>query len=143
MRIRPMTAADAPLVADLTTQLGYPTSVGETTERLAALHERPTEHAALVADEDGRALGWIHVALVTSLESGLKANLGGLVVDEGHRSSGLGAELLAAAEAWAREHGAQVMLVRSRVARERAHRFYERQGYDVVKTSHVFEKRLV
>jgi hypothetical protein len=29
------------------------------------------------------------------------------------------------------------------VARERAHRFYERQGYDLIKTSHVFEKRLV
>jgi len=35
------------------------------------------------------------------------------------------------------------MVVRSRVARERAHRFYEREGYALVKTSHVFEKPLV
>ncbi len=140
MRIRPMTAADAPLVADLTTQLGYPSSTEETVERLAALDAR---HAALVADEDGRAVGWVHVALVTSLVSGLKADIGGLVVDDAHRSSGIGAELLAAAEAWAREHGATRMVVRSRIARERAHRFYEREGYALVKTSHVFEKRLV
>ena len=143
MRIRPMTAADAPLVADLTTQLGYPTSTEETIERLAALAERPAEHAALVAEEDGRAIGWVHVALVTSLVSGLKADIGGLVVDEHHRSGGVGAELLAAAETWARERGAARMVVRSRVAREGAHRFYKREGYELVKTSHVFEKRLV
>jgi GNAT superfamily N-acetyltransferase len=140
MRIRPMTAADAPLVADLTTQLGYPTSPEEAAQRLAALDGR---HAALVAEEDGRAIGWVHVALVTSLASGMKADIGGLVVDENHRSDGIGAELLAAAEAWAREEGAARMVVRSRVARERAHRFYEREGYELVKTSHVFEKQLV
>jgi GNAT superfamily N-acetyltransferase len=140
MRIRPMTAADAPLVAELTTQLGYPTASDETAQRLSALEGR---HAAFVADEDGRAIGWVHVALVTSLLSGLKADIGGLVVDENHRSGGVGAELVAAAEAWAREQGAARMVVRSRIARERAHRFYERDGYELVKTSHVFEKRLV
>ena len=140
MLIRPMNAADAALVADLTTQLGYPTSAEETAERLDAL-DGP--HAALVAEEDGRAVGWVHVALVTSLVSSVKADIGGLVVAEGHRSSGIGAELLAAAEAWAHERGATRMVVRSRIARERAHRFYEREGYALVKTSHVFEKRLV
>jgi GNAT superfamily N-acetyltransferase len=143
MRIRPMAAADTPLVADLTTQLGYPTSAEDTTNRLTALDGHPDEHAALVADVDGQPVGWVHVALVTSFESGMKATIGGLVVDEAYRSGGIGAELLAAAEAWAREHGARTMVVRSRVTRERAHRFYEREGYELVKTSHVFEKRLV
>jgi GNAT superfamily N-acetyltransferase len=143
MRIRPMTAADAPQVADLTTQLGYPTSTEQATERLAALDERPAEHAALVAEEGGRAVGWVHVELVTSLATGFQANIGGLVVDGSRRSDGIGADLLAAAEAWARERGARTMLVRSRVTRERAHRFYEREGYDLVKTSNVFEKPLV
>ena len=138
-----MTPADAPLVADLATQLGYPSGPQETTERLATLQRQPDAHAAFVADEDGRAVGWVHVALSASLLSGPKADIGGLVVDEGHRSGGVGAELLAAAEAWARERGARTMMVRSRVARERAHRFYERKGYALVKTSHVFEKPLV
>ena len=35
------------------------------------------------------------------------------------------------------------MTVRSRIARERAHRFYEREGYVLEKTSHVFRKPLV
>ena len=143
MRIRPMTPADAPIVADLTTQLGYPASPEETEDRIAALTARPEEHAALVADDDGRAVGWVHVRLLTSLESGRKADIGGLVVDDDHRGAGIGAELLAAAEAWAHERGVTTMVVRSRIARERAHRFYEREGYALVKTSHVFEKPLV
>jgi GNAT superfamily N-acetyltransferase len=138
-----MTEADAPVVADLTTQLGYPTSPTETTERISVLLARPDDHAALVAEEDGRAIAWVHVAIYTSLESGRVATIGGLVVGEGHRSGGIGAQLLAAAEEWARENGAAKMVVRSRVTRERAHRFYEREGYAILKTSHVFEKRLV
>jgi GNAT superfamily N-acetyltransferase len=142
MRIRPMTPGDAPLVADLTTQLGYPTTAEVTLERLADV-ARSGESATLVADDGGRAVGWVHVEIETSLASGRTANIGGLVVGEGHRSDGIGADLLAAAESWAFEHGASTMVVRSRVTRERAHRFYERKGYAVVKTSHVFEKRLV
>jgi hypothetical protein len=34
------------------------------------------------------------------------------------------------------------MQVRSRMSRERAHRFYEREGYEQVKTSVVFRKPL-
>ena len=63
-----MTAADAPQVADLSTQLGYPASAADTSARIAALEGR---WAALVADVDGRAVGWVHVALVTSLVAGL------------------------------------------------------------------------
>ena len=143
MRIRPMKAADAALVADLTNQLGYPTGLAETAERIAMLLERPEDHAALVAEEDGRAIGWVHVAIYTSLESGRVATIGGLIVGDGHRSGGIGAELLTAAEEWAQENGAAKMTVRSRVTRERAHRFYEREGYTLLKTSHVFEKRFV
>lgn len=143
MRIRPMTAADAALVADLTTQLGYPTSPAETTERISILLEHPDDHAALVAEGGARVIGWVHVAIYTSLESGRVATIGGLIVGEGHRSSGIGLELLTAAEAWARDNGAAKMVVRSRVTRDRAHRFYEREGYRLFKTSHVFEKRLV
>ena len=121
---------------------GYATSAEETAERLGRC-STPVEHAALVADEDGRAVGWIHVALVTSLVSGLRRTSADWWSTRASRSSGIGAELLAAAETWAREHGATRMVVRSRMARERAHRFYEREGYALVKTSHVFEKRLV
>jgi len=48
-----------------------------------------------------------------------------------------------AAEQWARVHGFALMRVRSNVVRERAHRFYEREGYARVKTQAVFRKALM
>lgn len=76
------------------------------------------------------------------LEDGAFAELAGLVVDESVRGSGVGAALLAAAEDWARAQGFASMRVRSNVIRERAHRFYEREGYARIKAQAVFRKPL-
>jgi len=46
------------------------------------------------------------------------------------------------AERWARERGAVTLRVGSRTTREGAHRFYEREGYTLAKTSHWFQKDL-
>ena len=53
-----------------------------------------------------------------------------MVVDERERGSGVGALLLEEVEAWAASRGATDILVNSHLRRERAHRFYERLGYD-------------
>jgi len=82
------------------------------------------------------------VGRIAALAEGDVAMIAGLVVGEGQRSAGVGAELLDAAEAWASEHGARTMSVRSRTERARAHRFYEAHGYRQVKLSHVFTKPL-
>ena len=66
-----------------------------------------------------------------------------VAVDDAFRSRGIGRALLERAEAWARERGVSVLQVRSRVTRERAHAFYEREGYERIKTAYVFRKRLV
>jgi GNAT superfamily N-acetyltransferase len=139
--MRSARANDAAALAELTTQLGYPTKAAELAERLALLGG--DDHAVIVAtgDED-QPLGWIHVAVEASLERGRAAVIRGLVVDEWHRNDGIGVALLAAGERWARDRGVEHMLVRSRIARERAHRFYEREGYELEKTSHIFAKEL-
>ena len=140
MTIRPARPDDAHALADLTTQLGYPTASTELAERLSPLLET-THHSVLVATgEDDRPVGWIHVTIDVGLEHAPTASVHGLVVDEGHRSDGIGAALLAAGERWALERGLDRMVVRSRVARERAHRFYEREGYSLEKTSRVYVK---
>jgi GNAT superfamily N-acetyltransferase len=137
-----MVAADAPRVADLTTQLGYPTTPEETASRFEAIEER-SESVVLVAVDEGDApVGWIQVTRIAALAESDVAMIAGLVVDDGHRSDGIGAELLDAAEDWAREHGAQTMSVRSRTERARAHRFYEAHDYRQIKLSHVFHKPL-
>ncbi len=141
--IRPMLEADARRVAELATQLGYPSSVHEVLERFTDLAGKP-ENAVLVAtDARDAPIGWIHVTVVASLAVSDTALIGGLVVDDAQRSAGVGAALVAAGEAWAREHGARTMTVSSRIAREEAHRFYRREGYSLSKTSHNFVKSLV
>jgi GNAT superfamily N-acetyltransferase len=142
-RIRPMTSGDAEAVADLATQLGYPTSDEHAAARIGRILSRPEEHAAFVAvDAEDRAIGWAHVELVHPLTHDEGANLAGLVVDEAHRSGGIGDALLRAVEVWAAERGARVLVVRSRTTRTRAHRFYETRGYRLDKVSHVYEKPL-
>ena len=87
-------------------------------------------------------VGWTHVSVTHLVEVGTRAELNGLIVAEGQRSLGAGARLLKAAEDWARKHGCPSMSVRSNVIRDRAHRFYERQGYQHYKTQKAFRKTL-
>ena len=141
--IRPMRREDATRVAGLTGQLGYPSTPDDIGGRFAYVCSRPDDEVLVAVDEHDEPIGWIHVSRFASLEASDLALIGGMVVGDGHRSAGIGEALLAAGEAWAREHGASTMVVRSRSTRERAHRFYERHGYHTVKTSHVFEKPLV
>lgn len=139
--VRPMAPEDAVAVADLAGQLGYPTDAGEVTERIARVGA-DEKAALLVAEEEGRVVGWAHVAVQPSLLEVPSAQLRALVVDEGHRSRGVGATLVGAAERWASARDITRMIVATRVTRERAHRFYEREGYALAKTSHLFEKHL-
>jgi GNAT superfamily N-acetyltransferase len=139
-----MRTDDAAAIAELTTQLGYPVEAEAQAARIAdVLAAAPQDHLGLVAVDDAdRPIGWVHVERLRHLEADATAVLMGVVVDEAHRSGGIGAELLAAAEAWAIGAGCRRMTVRSRIQRERAHRFYLRHGYEVEKTSFVFRKRL-
>ena len=142
-RIREATAQDAPELAALTSQLGYPSDTDEILARLARLAASRDDVVIVAVDDHDRPIGWIHVAMLALLEHSDYASINGLVVDEGRRSRGIGQALVAAGEAWARERGAAEITVRSRSTRERAHRFYERLGYTQVKLSHVFAKPLV
>jgi GNAT superfamily N-acetyltransferase len=141
--IRPATLGDVAELVDLNDQLGYPTRELELSERLAPILDSREDAVLVALGEREQLIGWIHVAIERGLEASHVAGLRGLVVDEAHRSGGVGRALLRAAESWARAHGCTVVTVRSRVARERAHRFYQREGYARVKTSHVFCKPLV
>jgi GNAT superfamily N-acetyltransferase len=142
LKVRRAKLSDAPRIAELSGQLGYPATAQQIRQRLQAI--RPaSQHAALVAErEDLGVVGWLHVSKQPLLEVEVRAEVNGLVVSEGHRSLGAGARLLAAAEDWARKHGCKSMSVRSNVIRERAHQFYERQGYEHYKTQKSFRKPL-
>lgn len=139
MKIRAATSADSAAVADLATQLGYPTTPEEAEARLRDLEERP-ESSVLVAEAGGVVIGWIQVAGAYRVDSEPYAEIAALVVDAAHRGGGIGAELVAAADGWAVRHGFRTLRVRSNVVRERTHAFYERLGFTRMKSQVVFTR---
>jgi len=140
--IRKARLRDAGVIAKLSGQLGYPATEREMAERLAKLIHRPGDGVVLIAEDSGEIVGWLHVSVTPLLEVPLRAEVNGLVVDEGKRSQGAGAKLLKAAERWAAGKGCKSMSVRSNVVRERAHGFYLRHGYEHFKTQKAFRKSL-
>jgi GNAT superfamily N-acetyltransferase len=139
--MRPPLPSDAPALAAMAGELGYPTTAEELLGRLAALH--PTDAAVIVAtDAADLPIGWCHVEMRRTLVEPQNALVVGLVIGEGHRSGGIGAALLDAAERWARARGCRHLVVATRITRERAHRFYAREGFTVNKTSYFLTKAL-
>jgi len=140
--VRPMTARDAAQVAALSGQLGYPSTPREIERRLGGV-SRSADTAVLVAESpDGKVVGWAHVLGRDFLESDPYAELAGLVVDAAARRQGIGRALVSAAEAWAFDRGYAAMRVRSNVTRAEARPFYERMGYAIIKSQHVYRKTL-
>lgn len=136
--IRTARPEDAPAIAVLATQLGYPTSAEQAAARLRDVLNR-SDGAVLVAEgEDGMAIGWAHVAGTYGVQSDPFAEILAMVVDEDHRSQGIGAALVEAALDWAGQNGFGTVRVRSNVVRERTHAFYERLGFRRTKTQVVF-----
>lgn len=140
IHIRAAAPADAGSLARLSGELGYPADAETIARRLQDVVKNRAG-AVMVAEVDGQVAGWAHVLPQRRLEYDANAELAGLVVDESARGAGIGRALLRAAEAWAGEHGYPELVVRSNVIRERAHRFYLREGYAEKKRQVVFVKK--
>jgi len=137
--VRPLEPRDAPAVSALIHELGYTRSPQSVLEWIAGL-DGSRRQAAFVACAGNEIVGWIEVSIEHRLQSAPFALIGGLVVKEGLRGQGIGRKLCQFAEEWSWERSVEKVRVTSRSTRARAHRFYERDGYEVVKTSMVFEK---
>jgi GNAT superfamily N-acetyltransferase len=141
--IRLASLEDAMEIAALSGQLGYPADVASMVERLKDLLPRTDQGIFVAAGTDDRLVGWVHIYMRSLVMLDLHAELGGLVVTDGAQGQGIGAALLEVAEAWARAQGGALMIVRSNQVRLRAHQFYLRLGYEMVKQSLVFHKNLL
>jgi GNAT superfamily N-acetyltransferase len=142
VQIRPASAEDAPRIATLAGQLGYPSTPQEVLRRLEQIQAQ-AQHAVFVAARaEGQAVGWVHAFVSYLVESEPHAEIGGLVVDEGHRGERIGRLLLQHAEDWAREQGCASVYLRSNILRQGARAFYERGNYSLIKTQHAFRKVL-
>jgi GNAT superfamily N-acetyltransferase len=142
VKVRAARREDFTRLAQLAGELGYPATREDIARRFAAIEASP-EHAAFIAEFEGREVaGCIGLSVQHTLECDPRVEVTGLVVDQRFRSQRIGWTLLARAEEWGREHGCREIGLRSNVIRERAHAFYERNGYIHYKTQKAFRKEL-
>jgi GNAT superfamily N-acetyltransferase len=110
----------------------------------------PDNAVWLVADADGAAIGAVEAAILEPMQDaeiqsqrdlGLRrAYVNYLAVQADHRNHGVGSLLMEAAEQWAREKGAELILTDTRIDGLSV-RFYEKNGY--TQQSVILRKRLV
>lgn len=142
---RPATPIDAPGVAALAAELGYPTAEAEMRGRLERTMASPTREVAVVERVDGcvrTVLGWIELEERENITGGHVAEITGLVVAASARRTGVGRALIAYAESWAGSRGLKKIRVRSNARREEAADFYPAAGFDLEKMQRVFVKTI-
>ena len=128
LRTRPATDADAPVLARLLAELGYPAPSDVMANRLRATRDDGGEAMVAVGADDvpiGLACMTTHVALHADAPTGY---ITALVTSSTARGTGVGRALVAAAESWARSRGCTKLSVTSAEHRADAHAFYPRCG---------------
>jgi len=127
--VRPAAEEDAPAMASLLAHLGYPAAAEELPGRLARV--RASGDDAYVAVSSGQIVGLATVHSRDVLHGALPvAQLTALVVPPNMRGRGVGRALVQVAEQWARETGADRLVVTTALHRADAPLFYERLGFE-------------
>jgi GNAT superfamily N-acetyltransferase len=138
--IRDAREDDAAALAALATAMDHPTEEAAMRRRMARVAGNG-DYRTLVAERGGRVVGFAALAWGwTIIDDEPQPRVTALSVMPDERGRGTGAALMAAAEAWARERGAVTLRLTTAVRRERAHRFYERLGYE--RTGYRYVKKL-
>ena len=129
VEIRRATESDGAVLATLLAHLGYPTDAAELPDRLDRL--RASNDDAFVAVCDGTVVGLATMHSRAVLHGARPvAQLTALVVAPHARGRGVGRALVRWAEQWAREHGADRLVVTTALHRAEAPRFYEQLGFE-------------
>ena len=138
--VRSAQSEDVEALADLMTDLGYPTSSEDMYRRFEAISADPS-YATLVAARGGEVLGMVGLHLERFYESNSSCvRIMAFVVGSEHRGRGVGRTLISIAEDWARRRGAEAIMLTTHKRRADAHRFYVSMGYEA--TGYRFYKPL-
>ena len=138
--------ADFAALGRLVGELGYPLEGNAVAGRLLRMQAMgtviPSDLLVARLPKSGEIVGFLHIVVPALIEIDAAAEIWGLVVSDGHRGKRIGQRLVEAAEAWASERGVNTIRLRTNEIRTDAHRFYERLGFDHVKTSRVYSRTL-
>ena len=131
MMIRKAKEKDANALSVLLAQLGYPASTDEILKRIQ-LH-KADGYQLMIGEVNGQTIGfialhWYHAFHHTRLIGRVVA----FCVDEAHRSTGLGSQLLKYAEDFFRNKNCVKVELTSNLKRKESHEYYFRKGYHQV-----------
>ncbi|SER05059.1 GNAT family N-acetyltransferase [Piscibacillus halophilus] len=129
--IREANMNDIQVLAELMGDLDYPTEVENMEKRFVRIHNHPDYHTLIYEVEEG-VIGMIGMIRAYRYEHDLPyVRVVSMVVKESQRGQGVGRDLLKAAEAWAKDQSCHMLTLNSgnREERQKAHKFYERNGY--------------
>jgi N-acetylglutamate synthase-like GNAT family acetyltransferase len=131
VEVREATLADAPALAPLLGELGYPVAPDELVPRMRRMLARDDEKI-LIAERHGAALGLLalHVFPALAYDADL-ALIMALVVTGDARGLGVGRRLIDRATTLAKSLGARRLMVTTHIRRADAHAFYERLGFEL------------
>ena len=137
--VRDATSSDAPALAPLLGELGYPVDDAALAPRLERLLARD-DQKIVIAEGEGRVLGMLalHVFPVLAYDRDL-AMIMALVITEPARGLGVGRALIDRAEAVGKSLGASRLMVTTHNRRADAHAFYERLGFEFTGRRYVRE----
>lgn len=114
------------------TSLGYDYDLDKQKAKIQAVLNDSTQ-VIFVAEINNKVVGYIHLVNYDVIYADNFKNCLGLAVDNDYKRNGIGSALLKQAEIWAKENGAVGIRLCSGVEREKAHQFYQSQGYEVTK----------
>ncbi len=120
-------------LTELMTELGYATSIDEMKTRFENIKNHK-DHQTFVATDGKEILGMVGLSKNFSYEqNGIYVRVLALVTRSGSRQKGIGKKLMEVAENWAREIGANKVLLNcgNRDERAIAHLFYKKIGYEI------------
>lgn len=137
--IRDARDADADAIDHLLGELGYPDIGKEEVARKLHEHRRPG-YLLLVGEMQGQTIAFITLHWYDLLHHhGSTGRITSFCVDQRYRSTGIGLKMLTEAERFLFAQGCETVEVTSNARRDRAHRFYLKNGY--LEVSKHFVKR--
>jgi GNAT superfamily N-acetyltransferase len=135
--IRKATEKDIPRLLELYRQLAldpgsYVTAAPEDCRRVLRQMAKMAGYELLVAEVDGQVQGTLSLAILPAFAHGVSpfAVVEYMVVDEEHRSRGIGRQLMEYAIKKAGEAGCYKIMLSSNKRRQDAHRFYHSLGFN-------------
>jgi GNAT superfamily N-acetyltransferase len=108
---------------------------GKITDEMQAifeLFERSADHFLYVATLDNVVAGTLQLSFIPQFtyNGEIRANIEGVFIANSAQGQGVGAELVEFAIEQSRHKGCKIVQLVSNQVRERAHRFYERLGFE-------------